>query len=388
MANEMMRIAIVVPRYGEGLGAGAESEARGFAEEAVRQGWHVEIWTSCAQSHYSWENELPAGQSELNGVCVRRFPISGWSPGRRAELEMVLAANGKLPVPDQYAWLAAGPQSAPLYDHVARHAGRFDAVIVLPYLMSISYYAAWARPENVILWPCLHDEAYAYMEPVRLLMESVRGVMFNSPEEGQLAVERMGMSLQRHAVLGAGVTLPETTAATGDDQPPYLLYIGRLEEGKNLPLLYEYMLRYAGRGNELRLVMLGKGPFRPPDHPAFDYRGYVSDEAKAAACAGALALCQPSLNESFSFTMMEGWLAGRPALVHRECAVTQGHVQRSKGGLYFRTFHEFAGALDWFQANPAPAARMGTNGRAYVRRNYTWPAVAHRFGLILQQWAA
>ena len=51
-----MRIAVVVPRYGQDILGGAESQARGFANEAVRRNWTVEMWTTCARSHYDWEN--------------------------------------------------------------------------------------------------------------------------------------------------------------------------------------------------------------------------------------------------------------------------------------------------------------------------------------------
>jgi glycosyltransferase involved in cell wall biosynthesis len=83
---------------------------------------------------------------------------------------------------------------------------------------------------------------------------------------------------------------------------------------------------------------------------------------------------------------MESWLAGRPVLVHEHCEVTRGHVQRSKGGLWFSHFDEFAEAVQWLQTHPDLATRMGQNGQTYVRRNYTWPAVVDRFERLIRQW--
>jgi glycosyltransferase involved in cell wall biosynthesis len=83
---------------------------------------------------------------------------------------------------------------------------------------------------------------------------------------------------------------------------------------------------------------------------------------------------------------MESWLAGRPALVHADCAVTRGHVERAKGGLWFRTYDEFVGVIEWLRGNAALAAQMGQNGRRYVLENYTWDAVASRFEAILEAW--
>lgn len=380
-----MRIAIVVLRYGEGIAGGAESLARGFAEEAARRGWEIEVWSTCAQNHYTWENSYPAGRSQVNGVTVHRFPVYLLNQARQGRIEGQLAARAALATPAQYAWLEGGAQSPALYEHVARHAADFDALIVLPYAMPLMNMAAWAAPERVIMWPCLHDEPYAYLEPVRLLLESAWAVMFNTPEERDLATQQLKIVPRRHAVAGVGVNL--ATRYRAPSAPPQdLLYAGRLEGGKNLSLLYEYMHRYASEGGTARLVVVGKGPLTPPAHPAFVYRGFVSEAEKAAACASALALCQPSLNESFSLTTMEAWLAGRPALVHADSPVTRGHVERSRGGLFFRAYDEFKGALQWLQANPALAARMGQNGRRYVEENYTWPVVVDRFERAVRAW--
>jgi len=381
-----MRVALVVSRYGSHVLGGAESQARGFAQEAARRGWAVEVWTTCARSHHAWENVYPAGAETLAGVLVRRFPIDRWDPHRWIEIEDRLASLGVLPVDGQYAWLAAGAHSASLYRHIADRAADFDVLIVLQYAVPLAHYAAWGAPERVVMWPCLHDEPYAYMEPTHLLLESVWGVMFNSPEERDLAIGLLGMRPARYAVLGEGACLdaPPSTASAGNGS--YLLYMGRLERGKNLSLLYAYVRQYVENGGKVRLVVLGDGPLKPPTHPAFDYQGFVSEEAKSATCANALALCQPSLRESFSLTIMESWLAGRPVLVHSECAVTCGHVRRSRGGLWFRTYDEFVESVGWLANHRELASRMGRNGREYVLRNYTWQAVVDRFERILAAW--
>ena len=387
-----MRIAVVVPRYGAQVLGGAESLARGFAEAAIQRGWEVEVWTTCARSHYTWENVYPEGAFRENGVRVRRFPVAWQNRERWIALEVKLAHQGFLSPAEAYAWLDSGPHSPALYAHIAHHAGDFDAIIALPYIMPLIHYAAWSAPDRAILFPCLHDEPYAYLEPVRLLLESVWGVMFNSPEEANLAVQRLRISVNRQAVLGAGVLLNpiiQTSAAVPSQvTAPFLLYIGRLEEGKNVLLLYEYVQRYFEERKRVRLVVIGDGLVRPPGHRAFSYLGFVAEEEKAALCRQALALCQPSLRESFSLTIMESWLAGRPVLVHEDCSVTRGHVQRSKGGLWFRTYEEFAEALDWLMENPDLAARLGENGRRYVLANYTWEAVLNRFETLIRRWKA
>lgn len=378
-----MKIAIIVPRYGLALAGGAEKLGRGLAEHLAGRDHAVEVWTSCATNHYTWANELPAGTTTINQIPVRRFAIDPWDVSRRAELEGQLAVRGTLPLAEQYEWLACGPVSSALCAYTAGHAPQFDAILSMPYLNSLSYYPAWVAPQKTYLLPCLHDEVYAYLEPIRLLMENVAGVLFNAPEEAALASQRLRMKLAYQAVLGIGVEGGAEVPA-GAIQP-HLLYVGRLEEGKNVPLLYDFVQRYAKEGGKIGLTVIGSGPLEPPNHPAFTFRGFVPEAEKAAACATALALCQPSLNESFSFTVMESWLATRPVLVHLSSAVTWGHVRRSKGGLAFSNYEEFAQALTWLQNNPLLAKRMGANGRAYVEQNYRWPTIIDRLERILSR---
>lgn len=385
-----MKLAILVARYGAHVVGGAESQARGMAEEAARRGWSVEVWTTCAESHESWANTAEPGATLLNGVTVRRFPVDPWDRATYVRHHTALIRSGYRDTAVQHAWVDSSPRSQALYDYVAAHAAEYDVLMALPYVATLLYPAIDLAADRVVWWPCLHNEIYAYLEPIRARLERVWGVAFNSPEEAELAIGPAAMRLRRSAVLGEGVTIAPVSQIEppAGDGRPYLLYIGRLEEGKNLPLLYEYVQRYANEGGVVRLITVGKGGYAPPPHPAFDHRGFVDEVEKARLLSGALALCQPSLFESFSLVMMESWLAQRPALVHTGCAVTRGHVTRAKGGLHFATYGEFRGALDWFRANPALAARMGRNGRDYVRLNFTWPTVMDRFAQTVAQWRA
>ena len=70
-----MKLAFVTPRYGPEVIGGAETAARMLAERlCLRPGWEVEVLTSCALDHLTWENTEPAGTTVVNGVTVRRFP--------------------------------------------------------------------------------------------------------------------------------------------------------------------------------------------------------------------------------------------------------------------------------------------------------------------------
>jgi len=68
------KVAFVTPRYGPEVMGGAESAARQLAEHLVAEcGWTVEVFSSCAVDHITWDDVLAPGDSVLNGVTVHRF---------------------------------------------------------------------------------------------------------------------------------------------------------------------------------------------------------------------------------------------------------------------------------------------------------------------------
>ncbi len=122
------------------------------------------------------------------------------------------------------------------------------------------------------------------------------------------------------------------------DLGPYLVYAGRLEEGKRVQVAVEHVVRLAAeRPDAPALVLMGRGGYRPP--PAARGRvvelGYVSEEEKRAVYAGAVALVNPSEMESLSIVLMEAWLEGTPAIVAAGSEVMSDHVARSGGGMTF-----------------------------------------------------
>jgi glycosyltransferase involved in cell wall biosynthesis len=382
-----MRIAFVLARYGRDLIGGAETLAKGLACESATKGLDVEVWTTCAMDFTTWANKLPVGTIKEDGILVRRFPVDKWCPENQQRLSRRLQLQHGLDTTSEYDWVFSGPHRTKLNQYILENADRFDAIITMPYIQTIPFDAAWLSGDNVILVPCFHNELSAFMEPFRYLLEMVAGVVFISPEEARFAVNVLGARIDHSAVIGIGVenNQPLDTRAANLDSP-YLLYVGRLEQGKNIHLLYDFVRRYASEDGTLKLVIAGDGPCKPPNDKDFIFLGRVTDEEKNRLYRDSLALCQPSSNESFSLVIMESWLAERPVLVWNGCVVTRSHVRRSKGRFWFGNYNEFKEAVNWFDRHNTGAARMGTNGSRYVKENYTWGKIFSRFAHALGSW--
>jgi glycosyltransferase involved in cell wall biosynthesis len=282
------------------------------------------------------------------------------------------------------------PQSPSLYRALAHQRERFDLIVFAPYLRSTTYLGAMAVVDKAVMWPCLHDEAYAYFHPTRVVLACARGVAYNTETERELA-HRLGARNPAEHVIGAGVEL-DVRPNLGVKLPvagPYVMYAGRMEGAKNYGLLAEYFIRFKARHpGELKLVVSGTGQQEDIRHPDIVHLGFLPRADMLGIMRGATVFCQPSVNESFSYVIMEAWLAGAPVLVHRHCAVTVEHVDKSQGGLAFADYAEFEAALGRLVQHPDLRQGMAHAGQAYVRRQYNWDAVLARLEAAFQTWRA
>lgn len=382
-----MTIAFVVPRYGDGVVGGAETLTRGLAEHLAARGTPVEVLTTCARDHHTWRNTLPEGREVIHGVAVHRFPVRLRNERLFGRLQQRIDRGEPLPIEDQLTWAEESVSSPGLYAHLLRRREAYELVCFAPYLFGTTFWGSQLVPERAVLIPCLHDEPYAHLPLIRMMFEGCRGFIFNSPPEAELARKLYAIDGHPWGVVGYGFEAPP------DPQParfrrrhglegPLVLYVGRKEKGKNVPLLMEYLLRYReGFGADLTLCLVGEGPVEVPrpGRQAIRDLGYLGPEEKLDAYAAATVVCQPSVNESFSIVIMEAWLAGTPVLVHARCPVTMYHLARSGGGLAFEDYFEFAEALDLLLRDEPLRAKLAAQGRAYVLEEYSWPAVMARF---------
>ena len=388
-----MKLAIVIPRYGEDILGGAETLARGLAERLPTEKFSVEVLTTCANDLATWRNVYRSGLTTVNGIPVRRFHIDHRLRDERRFWDLLGKFMNGCPttVDEEYEWINHSAHSPALYSYIAEQGRDFDFLIFIPYLYGTTFYGTTLIPDRSIVWPCLHDEVFAHFLQTRLMMETCRGVMFNSEPEMTLAQEKLGIRNPGACVVGGWVdeyrARPERFRDTFDLSSPFVLYAGRLATMKNvLELLWFFVEYKRRRPGPLKLVLIGRGALRIPFHPDVIPLGFLSERDKLDAYAAATVVCQPSLNESFSITVMESWMAGIPVLVNGRCNVTRHHVLRSDGGLCYIGLEEFIGALDWLVSHPHKRKEMGRLGRSYVLAEHSWRTVLERFRHALEIW--
>jgi glycosyltransferase involved in cell wall biosynthesis len=375
-----VRLLFVTPRWGEVAG-GAERAMRGFATRCC-DGYDVEVATTCALDHHTWRNELPAGVAHEGAVTVHRFEIT--QHGRHTPGHVGTTYLG------QVRALAASVWSEPMQRFLVDQAERFDAILLAPYLFGTTFWSAAAQPSRALLVPCLHDEPEARTAPMRALLGRVRGCIFLSRAEEALA--RTLAPVRTSRVVGVGVDvappLPEGRVAEIRAQlglqRPYVVSVGRVEEGKRVDALVDLMATYRRRHGDLDLVLAGSGPYRPPGW--VKRIGFLDEEAKRAVVAGAVASVSASRMESFSLVLLEAWSEGTPTLSDAACGPMAEHTRASGGGLSYHGAGSFAAGLQTL-LQPGARDRFGAAGRAYVLDTYSWDAVRDRFRSAVEELA-
>lgn len=390
------RFAFVLPRFGQGMG-GAETLTGALAEALAARGQQVEVLTTCARDNRSWKNEYPPGVYKEGNLVVRRFPVNSRDLNSWIPRQISISQGFSLALDDQFEWMQHGVNSDKLYAYIYRNSASFDLIFFAPYLFGTTFWGSLIRPDKSVLIPCLHDEHYAYVPIIASMFRQVRGALFNSGPEQQLALRLYGNL--PGAEVGMGFNpMPdddlEMLKPYFQGASPYLLYLGRKETGKNVQLLLDYFVASKdceSLPRELRLVIVGGGDFTDLERPQYRDRAdivdlaHLSEQDKKRLLRHAVALCQPSVNESFSIVMMESWLAETPVLVNSAAAVTKQHVIDSGGGLYFSDQNDFSAMVLELLGNQGLSRCLAINGRNYVRTKYSWQAVLDRFDRVVEE---
>lgn len=287
----------------------------------------------------------------------------------------------------QSTFLAENINSEELVRYIAAERQRYLAFIFVPYLYGTTIRGIAAAGDRAFLQPCLHDEAYAYLKPIERAFQQARGLFFNSPGELEIARRIYGPGiLGKSHLVGSGIEVLAVSDVAGTlpgglAPGRYFLCLGRRDATKGVDMLVDAFARARERTGDMQLVLAGPGErsYADPENGIIDL-GFVSDEERATLLSAALALAQPSTNESFSRVMMESWSYRTPVIVDGRCVATSEAVTSSGGGWIAAD----DGAWQDVIANVAHTSaeqrsRLAERGHAYARRVADWDAVVQRY---------
>ena len=394
-----MRLAIVTPWYGRELIGGAERLAWELSHSLARAGADVEVLTTCCRSFLDdWATNYHRSGVSRDGdrVILRRFPVDSRDRVAFNKANTVLTTMPRIglhgdrnPLDETQtrAFVNENINSKALLAHLRDGGSSYDAVIFVPYLYGPTLSGVPLVAERAFVIPCVHDEAYAYLEPVRSVFDAVRGVLFNSVGEEETATAIYGPGiLGKSRVIGHAVEpvppplAPASIGAFAPHRSRYVLYLGRQDASKNIDFLIEAFRTFRERrvATSLQLVLAGPRSSAHNGDGILDL-GAVSETAKAALLTYARALAQPSIHESFSRAIYEAWYARRPVLVHGDCRATARAVEDAGGGWIGTTLEDWVrmfAAVD--ESADESVDALGARGWAAALDNGAWDVVARR----------
>ena len=392
----MKKVAFVVPWYGEKIPGGAEDACRELAKHLKQDGVDMEILTTCVREFASdWgRNVYKPGTETVGGIPVRRFRAASRDRTAFDRVNAALMRGQPVRRQEEEIFFREMVHSPDLTRYIREHASDYHCFIHIPYLFGTAYYGIPACPEKSILIPCLHDESYAHLDGIRRIFGQVHGLIFLSRPEATLAERLYSIEGKKRQVIGLGIRQdysadPRHFFRKYKLKHPFLLYAGRKDAGKNVPLLLQYFGEFLSEHPDcpLDLVLIGGGEIGIPASCRGRVRdlGFVPIQDKYNACSAALALCQPSFNESFSIVIMESWIGRRPVLANSKCAVTRDFCVQSNGGLYFDGYREFEGCLEYLMDHRETADQLGRQGRRFVGENFAWDVVTGRYRKFIEE---
>ena len=385
------RVALVVQRCGSEVNGGAESECLQIAQH-IGKYWETEVLTTCALDYMEWRNHFAAGTEQYAGTTIRRFLVDQpRDVARFNEISAQLSSRQQqATLNEQEHWMRVqGPMSTPLLQFLSANKDEYDAFFFFGYLYATTYFGLQLVSDKAYLVPLAHDEWPIYFNMWDRFFTLPRGFVFNTEEELAFLRNRFPGAVLNGPIVGVGIEAPPAVDAAAfrakySINDPYLLYAGRIDESKNSGELLNWFAQLRGMEAQARkLVLIGSEILPIPYHPDVIYLGFISEAEKWAAFHGCEWLVNPSIYESLSIALLEGWAAGRPALVNGRCEVLVGHCARSNGGLWYNSFEEWVAAMN--VVDEPTRARLGRQGKDYVSANYSWSRVEQAYVDLLER---
>lgn len=384
------KIAIINQRYGLEVNGGSELYSRQIAERLCKK-YDVEVLTTCSLDYMTWANHYNAGLQEIGGVKVRRFPTDHERIQEVfSKLNSEILQTTSITSEQSNKWMdEMGPYCPQLVKYVESHQDEYDVFIVVTYLYYTAVRTLPIIGHKAIFIPTAHQEPYIHFKMYEDIFASPKAYIFLTDEEKELVQKLFDVDKKPYDIMGVGVDVPEKVDSEAFKNKyslnNYVIYVGRIDYGKDCPRMFEYFMEYKKRNpGDLKLVLMGKAVVEIPEHPDIISLGFVSDEDKFNGVKGAKALILPSKFESLSISVLEAMTLSVPVIVNGRCDVLKGHCVKSNGGLYYRNYFEFEGCINYLLTHETEYKQMCINAKKYVDTYFKWDIIMEKFDRMIQ----
>lgn len=407
-----MNVLHVLHAYSPSVG-GIQWLFQNVSERLVRDwGDQVTVYTTVAYDNILFRDPrqpvLPPGETFIQGVRVRRFPVWNRLPWLRLNAARV-GHKLRLPGEDWLRGLYFGPVVPGLAQAVAASGADLVVASAFPLLhMHAALRGARQAGVPIIFVGALHP-ADAWCYDRKMIYQAIRQVdayIALSAFERDYLIRRNSAPRgdpECILVIGGGVDAAAfvTDLSTRDttrqrlgwaSDDPVVAFVGRHAEHKRLDVILAAMQRVWRQVPRARLLIAGARS----EHSARvdemvtallpNWRARVTrienfgEAEKPALLAACDVLVNPSSYESFGIVFLEAWACAVPVIGARIGAIPTV-IDEGQDGLLaaYDDADDWARAIVELLADPARRTRLGAQGQHKVRERYTWNMVTRRF---------
>ena len=380
----MEKIAFVCVNYGHEAIGGAQLFAKKIAEKLTAY-FEVEVLASQSIDYETRKNYYDNIPETINGVLVKRFPVD------KERTNVFYKIHEKF-LQDKYNdcydddWVEnVGPHSPELIDYIKEHKDDYKAFLFVTYEYYHTLRGLPLVKEKSILIPTSHKCDYIEHSLFFKIFNMPKAIVYLTEEEKEMCNTIFHNHYISDKVMGVGIDVAKNINLDDfkkkNKLDNYIIYIGRIHNSKNCSSLFENFIEYKEKNAEsnLKLVLIGHNQMEVPNHKDIIELGFLTEEEKFDALAGADLLVLPSKYESLSMVVLEAMAVKTPVLVNSECAVLKGHCDKSNGGFYYKTYEEFENILNFYNKYPNIYNYMKENAHKYVCENYNWESIINGY---------
>lgn len=352
----------------------------------------------------SQDVKIAAGTECINGIPVTRYDYY------RGHLKALKACNKlsirllKKPLPQSLTAYYTGPVSGKMKRAILHTDADVICASTVHYLFAD--YGRWRlsipKPKPFVLFGALHIHSglpvqAIYLDRIRLADQYIANTRF----ERDYLVEK-GIDPGKLTVIGTATDLYKS-GNTGHNHirekldvnktDSLILFVGRLEVFKGLPVLVKAFLELMKIDPDVKLVIAGSsGGYSDvlqqlvQSCSAIRLMENVSEQDKISLLSTANLVVLPSKEESFGIVFLEAWCFGKPVIGAGTGAI-QSLIDEGVDGLLFEPDDpgDLLDKIKRILSDPERARQMGINGYRKVLKDFTWEIVAERFRKVYER---
>ena len=347
--------------------------------------YDITICTTNSSDYITWKGDYREGESQIDNIKILRFKIEKQRNIKKFNrLYTNLIKKKYISKEEGINFITQqGPVVNKLIKYIEQNSVYYDIILFIGYMYFPTINSIPFVKEKTVIVPALHDEPVAYFPIYKDILTDDITYAFNTIEELDLFNKIFHFIPKKNSIVGINISnnIKENELNRFHNiNYKYIIYIGRIDEGKGILDLINYFKSWKINNNsEVKLILAGIGMNKYNSEIDIIFTGFINEKEKQFLIQNSILVINPSPMESFSIVVMEAWMNEKAVLVNSKSETLKNHCLRSNAGLYFNDSESFEKCLNFILSNTPLLQKMGTNGKRYVEINYSPDIILEKF---------